>query len=69
MTEPSNPQTRSEASKKPVFGAFRTGLLVAGSALLGGLAVVLWHRKSLASLRQSVPEPNRSPIEPDAETE
>jgi hypothetical protein len=69
MNEPNPPQTRSESSQKPAFGLIRTGLLIAGSALLGGLAVVLWHRKSLATLRQPVPEPNRPPTQPDAETE
>jgi hypothetical protein len=29
-----------------------TALLIAGSALFGGLAVVLWNRKALSGLRQ-----------------
>ncbi len=41
-----------------------TGLLIAGSALFGGLAVALWDRKSLARLRQPSPLP---PIPPSAE--
>jgi len=44
-------------------------LLVAGSALLGGLAVVLWNRKTLASLRQPAAESNRPPAIPDEESE
>jgi len=68
MNEPSEPQTRSKATQ-PALGLIRTSLLMAGSALLGGLAVVLWNRKSLASLRQPVPEPNRSPKVPDAEVD
>jgi hypothetical protein len=43
----------------------QTGLLVTGSALLGGLAVALWHRKSLSKLR----EPNPATIEEDVERE
>lgn len=69
MNERDMPQNRPESSRKPAFGLFRTGLLIAGSALLGGLAVVLWHRKSLANLRQPVPESNQPPALPDAETE
>ncbi|HTX40223.1 MAG TPA: hypothetical protein VMD25_00240 [Acidobacteriaceae bacterium] len=40
-----------------------TGLLIAGSALFGGLAVALWDRKSLAKLRQPshVPQISSSP--------
>lgn len=69
MNELSDPQTRSQNSKQPKASLLRTGLLIAGSALLGGLAVVLWHRKSLANLRQPVSEPDRPPKEPDAEME
>ncbi len=35
-----------------------TGLLIAGSAFFGGLAVALWDRKSLAKLRE--PDPRRT---------
>lgn len=40
-----------------------TGLLIATSALFGGLAVALWDRKSLAKLRQ----PSQPPIPSVAE--
>jgi hypothetical protein len=55
----------SEPPKKPGIRLLQTGLLVAGSALLGGFAVALWHRKSLAKLRQ----PSPAPVEPDADEE
>ncbi|HEX4004851.1 MAG TPA: hypothetical protein VHX60_01625 [Acidobacteriaceae bacterium] len=44
----------------------QTGFLIAGSALLGGLAVAFWNRKSLAKLRQPVTPPATPE---DAETE
>jgi hypothetical protein len=64
---PDEPEQLPEPPKKPGIRVLQTGLLVAGSALLGGLAVALWHRKSLAKLRQPVPE--TSPVEQDAEEE
>lgn len=59
----------SEETHPPRAGGLRTVLLVAGSALLGGLAVVLWNRKTLASLRQPAAEVNRPPVLPDEESE
>jgi hypothetical protein len=44
----------------------RTAVLVAGSALFGGLAVALWHRRTLAKMRQDVvaaPPPAELPEE------
>lgn len=69
MKEPPGLQTGPESSNKANFRALRTAFLMAGSAFLGGLAVVLLHRKSLASLRQPTSESNRPPKRPDAETE
>ena len=37
-----------------------TGMIIAGSALVGGLAVVLWNRKTLSGLRQN-PAPSPPP--------
>jgi hypothetical protein len=51
------------------FHLLQTGLLVAGSALLGGLAVALWHRNSLAKLRQPVPAEDSASVQQDAEDE
>jgi hypothetical protein len=47
----------------------RTGLLIAGSAMLGGLAVVFWNRKSLARLHQPGNESNEPSVLTDVETE
>lgn len=69
MNEPADPKSAPETSRKPSLDGLRTGLLMAGSALLGGLAVVLWNRKSLASLRQPAAPPNRPPEIQDEETE
>jgi hypothetical protein len=59
----------SEETHQPRAGGLRTVLLVTGSALLGGLAVVLWNRKTLASLRQPEAASNRPPVIPDEESE
>jgi len=40
---------------------FRTGLLVVGSALLGGIAVALWNRRSLADIRNQSSEKESEP--------
>jgi hypothetical protein len=47
---------------------FRTGFLVVGSALLGGIAVALWNRRSLADIRNQAPEkePGPHPASDDA---
>jgi hypothetical protein len=42
------------------LNAFLTGVIIAGSALVGGLAVVLWNRKTLSGLRQPA-EPGKKP--------
>jgi len=39
----------------------KTGLLVIGSALLGGIAVALWNRRSLAEIRNQPPEKDSEP--------
>lgn len=43
----------------------RTGLLVLGSALFGGIAVVLWNRKTMASM-QNPPQGKPLPVDNDA---
>lgn len=35
----------------------RTALLLAASAAFGGLAVAIWNRKTLADMRNRMPEP------------
>jgi hypothetical protein len=37
--------------------AWRTALLLAASAAFGGLAVAIWDRKTLADMRNRMPEP------------
>jgi hypothetical protein len=39
----------------------RTGLLVAGSALLGGIAVALWNRRSLVDIQNQTREKDPEP--------
>jgi len=46
---------------------FLTSAIVAGSALLGGLAVVLWNRRTLSGLRQPAPLRKKSPAHADGE--
>jgi len=43
----------------------KTGLLVVGSALLGGIAVALWNRRSLMDIRNQPEEENPKPPLPD----
>ncbi|QNI34370.1 hypothetical protein H7849_11005 [Alloacidobacterium dinghuense] len=42
---------QNNGSKEPRPSRLKTGLLVIGSALLGGIAVALWNRRSLADIR------------------
>ncbi|HEY6445663.1 MAG TPA: hypothetical protein VIY53_04330 [Acidobacteriaceae bacterium] len=68
---PENPTdlASTPSEDRPVWKAFRTGMLIAGSALLGGLAVVFWNRKSLDRLRHPDLEISRPPADEDTETE
>ena len=65
--------TPAEDENKPKphtrWHALETGLLIAGSALLGGLAVAFWNRKSLSRLRQPVAVANNPSVQTDVETE
>jgi hypothetical protein len=49
----------SEPEKRSLW---RTGLLLATSAALGGIAVALWDRRTLAQMRQQ-PQPNEDSYE------
>jgi len=64
-SRPTDPETQADPPAHRGLHILQTGLLVTGSALLGGLAVALWHRKSLSKLR----EPNPTTIEEDVERE
>ena len=54
--------------KAPRSAHFRTGLLVVGSALLGGIAVALWNRRSLTDIQKQAQEkgPELDPVDDDA---
>jgi hypothetical protein len=60
--ETSMPDIPETPPRNTLGTVLRTGLLIAGSALFGGLAVVLWNRKALAGLRQLPPHPETPPI-------
>ncbi|MGC2618437.1 MAG: hypothetical protein WA414_05300 [Acidobacteriaceae bacterium] len=64
-----DPETNPDRPAHPGLRILEAGLLIAGSAFLGGLAVAFWHRKSLSKLRQPVTEPQLTPNQEDAETE
>ena len=57
---PDQSQTTEKLESGARVKAFLTGAIVAASALVGGLAVVLWNRKVLSGLRQH-PDPNQKP--------
>jgi hypothetical protein len=65
--EPENPEPHPESGTK--VKAFLTGMIVAASALVGGLAVVLWNRKTLSGLRQQADSRKGPSKEPDDEEE
>jgi hypothetical protein len=66
---PSPPEQTGKGQSGRGIRAFLTGAIVAGSALLGGLAVVLWNRKALSGLRQPATLRKKSPAHPDGEDE
>jgi hypothetical protein len=64
---PNQPQNPDQPQSGAKLKAFLTGMIVAASALVGGLAVVLWNRKALSGLRQADPRKKPSSSEPDAD--
>jgi hypothetical protein len=46
---------------------WQTILLLAGSAAVGGLAVVIWNRKDLAQMHMANPDPAGEPLPADDE--
>jgi hypothetical protein len=62
--QPHDPETTASGTK---LKAFLTGMIVAGSALVGGLAVVLWNRKTLSGLRQHAESGKKTSSPPDEE--
>jgi hypothetical protein len=63
-TQPEIPDPPQSGAK---FKAFLTGMIVAASALVGGLAVVLWNRKALSGLHQADPRKKPPSSQPDAD--
>ena len=66
------PESMEEADNKsdivqrePRPNRLKTGLLVVGSALLGGIAVALWNRRSLTDMRNQPEEASPKPPLPD----
>jgi hypothetical protein len=60
---PNQPLDPDQPQSGAKLNAFLTGVIIAGSALVGGLAVVLWNRKALSGLRQPA-EPGKKPSPP-----
>ena len=55
-TDPLNSGKETTAEPRTTRSShLRTGLLLAGSALFGGIAVALWNRRTLARMRQEFP--------------
>jgi hypothetical protein len=67
LPSPDQQDNIDDSTGRKGLRALRTGLLIAGSALFGGLAVALWNRKALANLRQPPETPNPASVKPDAE--
>ncbi len=45
----------ADPARSATAGALRMSLVVTASALCGGIAVVLWNRRSLAKMRDVAP--------------
>ena len=61
-----NHSENPDAAPRKSLRFIGTTLLIAGSAIFGGLAVVLWNRKALSGLRQVSVEPQKpSPLADD----
>jgi hypothetical protein len=55
-----HPLPESESPKPNGF--WRAGLLLISSAALGGIAVALWNRRTLAQIRQEVTGDDGEPV-------
>ena len=66
---PAPPSISSDESSGRVWTILRTGVLIAGSALFGGLAVALWNRRALARLRQLPESAEETAVRADGEEE
>ena len=56
-----NDSKGNKDQKEQGSSRLKTSLLVVGSALLGGIAVALWNRRSLAEIRNQPPEKDSEP--------
>jgi hypothetical protein len=50
---------------EPRSSRVRTGLLVLGSALFGGIAVVLWNRRTLTNMQNQSQDKVQKPLPVD----
>jgi hypothetical protein len=66
---PNQPQTPDPPKSGAKFKAFFTGMIVAASVLVGGVAVVLWNRKTLSGLRQPAEFGKKTSPPPDVHEE
>lgn len=57
----------NEAEKEPRSPRLHTGLLVLGSALFGGIAVVLWNRRTLTNIQNQCQDKAQKPIPIDVD--
>jgi hypothetical protein len=59
---------KKEAQQEPGSGLVRTGFLLLGSAVFGGIAVALWNRRTLAKMQNRSEEAPKKilPMEDDA---
>jgi len=55
----------NEVDKETRSTRLRTGLLVLGSALFGGIAVVLWNRRTLTNIQNQCQDKAQKPISID----
>jgi len=66
---PNQPHEIESSRSGAKLKAFLTGMILAGSALAGGLAVVIWNRKTLSGLRQHPPTGRKTSASTDREEE
>jgi len=70
MKEPFQPDDskRKDGGQQSPHRRLRTGLLVLGSAIFGGVAVVFWNRRTLAKMQEKSSEENKNAPKIDENT-
>ncbi|HVW76766.1 MAG TPA: hypothetical protein VHB45_04080 [Alloacidobacterium sp.] len=58
---------REEGKKQGREGIIRTSLLILGSAVFGGIAVVLWNRRALTNIQNPPPQSGQESISADSD--